>query len=190
MSDPATLYLIRHGTPELEGRFLGRTDCAVTQSGIAACLAQANELSFSRIVTSDLQRAARCAHAIGAEHDIQVEQDPRWREFDFGDWDGLPASAIDAEALGGFWADPDAGAPPGGERWSALRARVEEAIEMLAPVPTLVLTHGGAIRAALSVLCGFGQQQCWAFDMPYASVTTVRWWPEAPRRGQITALRP
>ena len=190
MSEPATLYLMRHGAPEIEGRLLGRTDCGVTPAGIEACLAQAATLELSRMLSSDLRRAARCADAIAAGRTLAPDQDRRWRELDFGDWDGLPASAIDPDALGRFWAGPDQASPPAGERWSDLRARVESAIGDLLPLPTLVVSHGGAIRAALSVLCGFEQQQCWSFDLPYASLTTIRWWPDLPRRGQITALYP
>ena len=190
MSESATLYLLRHGTPEIEGRLLGRTDCEVTDAGIAACIAQAGKLDISRIISSDLRRAARCAEAIAGERPLRHMHDSRWRELDFGEWDGSATNAIDPAALGSFWADPDKAPPPGGERWSSLKGRVERAIADLQPVPTLIVSHGGAIRAAISVLCGFEQQQCWAFDLPYASLTTIRWWVDEPRRGQITALRP
>ncbi|EJU09069.1 phosphoglycerate mutase [Sphingomonas sp. LH128] len=44
-------------------------------------------------------------------------------------------------------------------------------------VPSLVLTHGGAMRAALAVLFHMEQPQVWAFDLPYASVLSLRLWP-------------
>ncbi|RYY46751.1 MAG: histidine phosphatase family protein [Sphingomonadales bacterium] len=184
------LYLLRHGEPELTGRMLGRTDCAVTARGIAACLEQIEAIEIKRIVSSDLKRAQACADAIGQTRGIGVALDPRWREIDFGEWDGLRSAQIDPGALGQFWNDPDASPPPGGERWSAMTARVSAAIEHLGEQTTLVVTHGGAMRAALHVLCGFGQRQLWAFDLPYAALLALRVWPGAPRSAQIVGLWP
>ncbi|HTG38758.1 histidine phosphatase family protein [Sphingomonas sp.] len=179
-----TLHLMRHGAPELTGRMLGRTDCDVTDAGIAACVANATGLNAKCLIASDLRRARRCADAIGTP-----VVDARWRELDFGDWDGLAAAEIDADALGRFWQDPDHHAPPGGERWSALVERVGAAIAALVPQPTLVVTHGGAMRAALAHLCGMSHLQAWAFDLPCASVLTFELWAGTPRRGQIRGLR-
>lgn len=179
------LYLMRHGQPALAGRMLGRTDCAVTDAGIAACRAQAGALEITRIVSSDLRRARACAEAIG---DAAI--DPRWREIDFGQWDGLAARAIDPAALARFWDDPDANAPPGGECWSSLVARISGALADLAPEPTLIVTHGGAMRAALAVLCGFEMARTWAFDLPYAAVLAFKVWPGPPRTAQICGLWP
>ena len=78
--------------------------------------------------------------------------------------------------------------PPGGESWSALVARVAAAIDELAPVPTLVVTHGGAMRAALHILCGFDQRQLWAFDLPYAARLSLNVWPGERPSAQIAGL--
>ena len=182
---PFTLYLMRHGEPELTGRLLGCTDCAVTPTGIVACRAQAEDLQVAHIISSDLQRARACAEAIGP-----TVIDPRWRELDFGAWDGQVASDIDPAALSRFWNDPDANPPPGGERWSALKDRVGEAIAALPPEPALIVTHGGAIRAALAVLCGFDLAATWAIDLPYAAVLALKVWPTQPRSAQIMGLWP
>jgi len=187
---PRLVHLMRHGEPELTGRFLGRTDCAATPAGIAACVEQASGLGVAAIVSSDLRRARSCAEAASASSGRPVSLDPRWRELDFGAWDGLSATAIDSAALQRFWDDPDAAPPPDGERWSALVARVGEALAALPEEPVLVVTHSGAIRAALAVLCGFGQRQLWAFDLPYASLLSLRIWPGESPSAQIVALNP
>jgi alpha-ribazole phosphatase len=183
---PRLLHLLRHGEPELAGRFLGRTDCAATPAGIASCVEQVAGLEVDHIISSDLLRARACAEAMGRP----VTIDPRWREMDFGAWDGLATSAVESVALGRFWDDPDAAPPPGGERWSALVVRVREALAALPPEPTLVVTHGGAMRAALAALCGFGQRQLWAFDLPYAALLSLRLWPSEPATAQIVTLSP
>lgn len=183
-----TLYLMRHGAPVLAGRMLGRTDCEVTPEGIEACRAQAEGLAVAHVIASNLKRASRCAEAVAADLGLSPEIDPRWRELDFGAWDGMESSAIDPQMLGRFWSDPDANPPPGGERWSALVERVGSAIGDLPAEPALVIAHGGAMRAALHVLCGFALPQLWAFDLPCASVLALRIWDG--RSGQIMGLWP
>jgi len=184
------LHLLRHGAPETPGLLMGRTDGVPTAEGIAACVAQVEQLGIEHLVASDLRRSRAAGEAIGAATGLPLTIDSRWRELDFGDWDGQPSSAVDPAAFGRFWADPDANPPPGGERWSSLVTRVSAATGDLAPVPTLVVTHGGAMRAGLHTLCGFDQRQLWAFDLPYASLLSLRVWPGEPRSAQIAGLYP
>jgi alpha-ribazole phosphatase len=184
------LHLLRHGEPAIAGRRLGRTDCAATPAGIAACVEQVSELGIEAIIASDLVRARAAAEAIGQRLGLSIAIDRRWRELDFGAWDGLSSAEIDGDALGRFWEDPDAHAPPEGERWSSLLARVAEAIGALPPRSTLIVTHGGAMRAALAHLCGFSQRQLWAFELPYAALLSLRVWPGEQRFAQIAGLWP
>ena len=182
------LHLMRHGAPETPGLLLGRTDMPATPAGIAACTRRAADLCFGAVIASDLHRCARTADVIGGARALPVARDPRWRELDFGAWDGLAPAQVDSAALAAFWNDPEADAPPDGERWSALTGRVEAALVGIAE-DTLVITHGGAIRAALACLCGFDLRQLWAFDLPYASTVSLRIWPGSPRAAQIVGLR-
>jgi alpha-ribazole phosphatase len=184
------LHLLRHGAPETPGLLLGRTDAAPTAAGIAACVEQAAMLDVARVVCSDLQRASLAAHAIGQRLARPVTTDCRWRELDFGAWDGLAASTLDPGASSRFWEDPDAHPPPGGERWSSLVARVTAALADIAGPSTLVVTHGGAMRAALAHLCGFTQPQLWAFDLPYGALLTLKVWPGDRPAAQIIGLWP
>ena len=183
------LHLLRHGAPATPGLLMGRTDGAPTHDGIAACVAQAGGIGIERLIASDLRRSREAGDAISAASGLPLAVDPRWRELDFGDWDGKAANMIDRDAIGRFWDDPDANPPPGGEGWSALVARIAAAIADLAPVPTLVVTHGGAMRAALHILCGFDQRQLWAFDLPYAALLSLHVWPGEPPSAQIAGLR-
>lgn len=182
------LHLMRHGAPETPGLLLGRADIPSTPEGIAACREQVTHLPFAALLSSDLVRASAAAAAIGQERGLAVKVDARWRELDFGAWDGLAPAQIDAAAMAAFRDDPDASPPPGGERWSTLVARVSAALDDMAGHDTLVVTHGGAIRAALAALFGFGQRQLWAFDLPYAAVLSLRIWPGTPRGAQIAGL--
>lgn len=182
------LHLMRHGAPAETGRLLGHGDWPSTDAGMAACRARADMLDAAAIHCSDLSRAAQAAALIAQDRGLTPRIDARWRELDFGVWDGADPGTLDAAALAQFHADPDAFPPPGGERWSALVARIRAAIADLPPEPTLVVTHGGAMRAALASLCGFEQRQIWAIDLPYAACLTLRLWPGEPRWAQIVRL--
>lgn len=182
------LHLLRHGEPEGAGRLIGHTDAAPTGAGIAACVDQARDLAIEVLIASDLARAWRAGETIGLARVLPLSPDRRWRELDFGAWDGLAPAAVDGAALARFWDDPERHAPPGGERWSALVRRVSLAIGDLAPRPTLVVTHAGAMRAALAVLCGFDVRQTWALDLPYSGLLSLRVWPGENPSAQITGL--
>lgn len=184
------LHLLRHGAPELAGRLIGHSDVASTAAGIAACRAQARHLEVDHIVSSDLGRAEQAAMAIADDHGLPFTVDPRWRELHFGDWEGQSPRDLDEAMIGAFWDDPDASPPPGGERWSCLVKRVTAALADLGANNTLIVTHGGAMRATLAILCGFSQRQSWAFDLPYAARLTLRVWSGSPSTAQIVALDP
>ncbi|WP_260925265.1 histidine phosphatase family protein [Novosphingobium sp. 9] len=182
------VHLLRHGAPPMPGLLLGHRDPPVTPEGMAACLARVPDLSFAAVASSNLQRCAATAQQVAQARGLSCKTDPRWRELDFGDWDGQAPDQVDPTALAAFHADPDGSPPPQGERWSALVARVGEALAALPARDTLVVTHAGAIRAALAAQFGFAQGQLWAFDLPYASVLTLRVWEGAPRMAQIVGL--
>lgn len=191
---PMLLHLMRHGEPVIAGRLLGHSDVPATPEGIAACRSAAASLTdVAAIVTSDLSRAAACAEAAAQAATLGVRVDARWRELDFGAWDGCAAADLPADALARFWDDPDVCPPPGGETRACLLARVAAAVADL-DGETLVVTHAGTMRAALSVLCGFDSRQVWAFDLPYAAVLTLALWRpdgggDGRVGGQVRALR-
>ena len=188
MSRAVRVHLLRHGAPDQPGRLLGRTDAEVTAAGIAACRVAALDVGDVALHSSDLARALDCARAIGGDEPVAIDR--RWRELDFGDWDGCWPAQCDRRALDRFHADPDACPPPGGERWSALCARVGAALGDLARADraALVVTHAGAMRAALAVGCGFDAQHVWAFDLPYAARLSLDLWPGAPVMARIVGL--
>ncbi len=180
------VHLMRHGAPAVPGLLLGHRDDAALPSGTALCVDRAADLEFGQIVSSDLIRALEPAGRIAAARGIRHEVDPRWRELDFGAWTGLASAAIAPDAYARFWEDPENEAPPEGERWSQLRRRVDQALSEL-DGPRLVLTHAGAMRAALSVLFHMEHRQVWAFDLPYGSVLSLKIWPG--EAAQIVGLR-
>ena len=182
------LHLLRHGPPLRTGLLLGCTDEPPLDAACPKLLDRVNALAVERIVTSDLKRASVSAEILAEARGLPLSVDPRWRELHFGVWDGLAPATLPREALERFWADPDACPPPGGERWSDLRSRVSDAIGGIS-VHTLVFTHAGAMRAALSVLTGLDHRGVWALDLPYGALLTLRIWPGDPLSAQVVGLR-
>lgn len=185
MSD-LLVHLMRHGVPERPNLLLGHRDDAPVPTGVDECVARSRDLAFDAVVSSDLQRAAIPARQIAGLRGIGHETDARWRELDFGDWTGLAPAEIDAQAHARFWEDPDAALPPNGERWSQLCDRVGQALAAIT-TSTLVLTHGGAMRATLAVLFHMEHRHVWAFDLPCSAVLSLRVWPG--EAAQIVGLR-
>lgn len=181
------IHLLRHGITDAEGRLIGRNDAAPLPEGVDACIRHGAQVAVEALVHSGLARARVPAERIAAAAGLVARQDARWRELDFGAWDGMRFDAIDAPALAAFQADPARHVPPGGEGWPALVARVRAALADI-DRPTLVVTHGGAMRAAIAVLCAIDFPQLWNIALPHAALLSLRVWPGTPRIGQIIGL--
>jgi alpha-ribazole phosphatase len=188
VSGPFELHLLRHGRPEGAGRLIGHTDAAPLAEGIVLCRARAAGLSVEAVVGSDLARAQIAAEAIATDKSLPCTLDARWREIDFGQWENVLPANLPPGALEGLHDDPDGHAPPGGERWSDLRARIAAALDDIGR-DTLVVTHAGAIRAALAVLLGLEYRHTPGFLLPYGALVSLRLWPGETRFAQITGLR-
>ena len=188
---PWPLWLLRHGTPVETGVLLGWTDAPLSGTGAQEAEAQAGRLAqqgLQRIITSDLSRCRETAAVVEKYLAVPVLDDARWREMNFGVWDGLAPNAVPQDSLSRFQTDPDLYPPPGGERWQDLRLRVGKALDALEPQPTLIVAHGGSIRAALSILLGWPLDHCWAVDLPYGVLVRLNLWETRPRTAQLTGL--
>jgi alpha-ribazole phosphatase len=147
------LTLVRHTRPNAPpGVCYGRTDLPAATgvepeaARLAALLAPAD-----RVVSSPLRRCAALAEALAAHLRAPLTLDPRWRELDFGAWEGRPWDAIPRPELDAWAADLLHARPHGGESVAMLAARTAAAIAACpAHERTVVVTHAGPIRAALA----------------------------------------
>lgn len=181
------IHLLRHGPPLRTGLMLGHTDEPAVNFDCPVMRGKVQSLAIAQVVASDLSRAADQARILADDRAVPLTFDPDWRELDFGEWDGRSPDTIDQPALARFWDDPDANPPPRGERWSDLFSRVAVAFERLQD-RTLVVTHAGAMRAALSVLTGLDHRGVWALDLPYRALLSLRIWPGETISGQVIGL--
>lgn len=158
-----SLVLARHGRTAWNavGRWQGQADPPLDDEGRrqAADLARSLDgTGIGAIVSSDLARAAETACIVGEHLDLPVTEDPRLREIDVGSWSGLTRAEV-AERFPEGFAQWQAGAiGHDGETREALAERVVAAlVDVAARHPgatVLVVTHGGAIRAARRVATG------------------------------------
>ena len=173
-----TIDFLRHGRTEADGVLLGRTDAPLTAAGRKAVIAQVDGRAWDAIIASPLGRAQETAALAGRSANTPVTTDPAWREIDFGDWDGqLLADLANDARFASFQADPEAHAPPNGEPFTDVRARVEAALcaqAQGAQNRVLIVAHGGTIRTALSVLLAIPMQRLWAVRLSHATRISVR----------------
>jgi len=172
------LTFVRHGSTQWNAlqRFQGQTEIPLDATGLAQAQALAALLrdeDFDHAVSSDLARAYDTARAIRGQ--APVQRDARWREFRFGEWEGLTWDEIVAR-----WPhlrEHDASAakrytPEGGESFEDVCARVAQALDDLQRARhrhVLVVTHAGPLHAMLQTL--FGEM---SLRFSPASVTRVR----------------
>jgi len=163
--------LLRHSTTGRDGCLDGRTDLPMSEAGWQQFAGQTRDGGWPLVVTSPLVRARLAAEDYARRCGSTLRIDDDWAELDFGEWDGRMRSEIAAapEAaalLDQFYADPAAFTAPGGEAWIVLQQRVARALDRLLATPgltpVLVVTHGGAIRAALAQLLGWPLQSLWS----------------------------
>lgn len=192
------MVLWRHGRTSWneQRRFQGHSDVPLDEVGrnqaklAARMLAQ---LEPSAIISSDLQRALYTAGVLGDELGLAVHVDPELRETYAGVWEGLTRDELEAqhgEDLAAWAAGSDL-APGGGERRSAVAARMTHSIEQaLLTVPDdgvlIVVTHGGSARAAIGAMLGLPKQY-WAI---LGVLTNCAWCVLAETAGTWAAVGP
>ncbi len=148
-------WLIRHA-PSLDGGAMaGRRDVDADCSDaaqIAAVAARVDLRSGDRLTASPALRTQQTSAALFAR---KPDLDARLREQDFGAWEGLPFA--DLPDLGPLPpADLVAFAPPQGESFDALCARVWPALQGSSAGRQVIVAHAGVIRAALGLALGTG----------------------------------
>ncbi|MFF4155971.1 histidine phosphatase family protein [Streptomyces sp. NPDC001678] len=160
------LVLWRHGQTawNVERRFQGTTDIALTGTGVAQARRSARLLAALRpdaIVSSDLDRARTTAAELSAVTGLAVTHHSDLRETYAGSWQGLTHEEI-AERYGEQYAAWKRGEPVrrgGGELETEVADRAAPVVlshaDKLPDGGTLVVvSHGGTIRTTIGRLLG------------------------------------
>jgi probable phosphoglycerate mutase len=164
MTDNRRIVLWRHGRTEWNAarRFQGQTDIPLDSVGIQQARDAAESLATlnpSRIISSDLQRAAVTAQTLADKCNLEVVTDAGLRETFAGEWEGQTREFL-IENFGdqlAAWAAGSNLRPGGGETRTEVAARmfsvINRELEHVSSGETLVVvTHGGSARAVIAQL--------------------------------------
>jgi alpha-ribazole phosphatase len=170
-------WWVRHG-PTNEKAFVGWRDVPADLSDTARIARlDAHLPKGALIVSSDLVRASATA-AVLAEGRKALPADPALREINFGAWDGLhwsQASARDPELTRAFWENPGDIAPPEGESWNAVSARVDGFVARMladhAGRDIVAVAHFGVILTRIQQAGGLTAEAALGHQIEPLSVT-------------------
>ncbi len=173
--------LLRHGVCEGGEIFRGSTDVPLLETGkkqMATALQQ--HCGWTKIVTSPLRRCLEFAQDFATQQQLPLLIDERWREIDFGIWDGQPISEIYSEnrsQVEQYFSNPSSVTPTGGEPVTNAMSRVVAAfVDLLKQHQgehTLVILHGGSIRFLLAHVLGLPIENINRLEVPYACLTRL-----------------
>lgn len=157
------LYLVRHPpvVRAFTGRCYGTLDPGLSRASLRqlpALVARLVRLRPGLVVHSGSARTRVLAEAVARAAGARLCADPRWRERDFGNWEGQRWARLhrtDPTVLDRLARDPRF-RPGGGESTLALLARVRRALESLPRRGrVVVVAHGGSIALARAHLRGW-----------------------------------
>jgi broad specificity phosphatase PhoE len=180
-----TLIVWRHGQTDhnASGIWQGQLDTPLSDKGREQALTAAGALAAynpSVIVSSDLQRAADTARALGSRIGVQVRYDERLREVHAGLWQGMTAGDV-AEQFpveqAALMAGEDIPRGVHGESMGQVAARTRAAVEdVLADLPpadcAVLTTHGVAGRTVVAGMVGLDQHAAW---QSFAGLHNCHW---------------
>ena len=171
------LWLVRHG-PTHAKAMVGWTDLPADLSDVDAIARLSDHLPDSPVVSSDLSRAVSTADAIQAQRP-RLPHDAALREIHFGDWE--MATFSDDPLMRAYWETPGDIAPPNGESWNAVAARVSAAIDgyLALGLPDLIVVgHFGMILTQVQRALSITPYEAFGHRIDNLSVTeiaTVPW---------------
>lgn len=193
--EPTVMTWVRHGVTDhtVAKRFSGSggVDLPLSDLGRAQALAAGHEIAARGgadvVVTSPLLRTRQTAEHISdalglSRADVVVIDD--LRECAFGSWDGLSFAEVmesDPEGMARWLGDPHQ-APPGGESFADVHARIERALLLiLAEFPgrrVVPVAHVTPVKCAFLHAIEGSLDALFRIELPPASLTTISWFPD------------
>jgi len=189
--EPTVTALLRHGqTPmSVQKRYAGRTDAPLTEVGVQQAAAAAKRLASAGlgvIVTSPLLRTVQTAQAVAALTGAAVVTDDGFRETDFGAWEGLTFAEVRERwpaEITAWLADPEV-APPGGESFTDVSARVTEALDRVLAAQTgqtvLIVSHVTPIKMLVASALLAPPAALYRMHLDVAALSEIDWYADGP----------
>lgn len=189
--EPTVTALLRHGqTPmSVQKRYAGRTDAPLTEVGVQQAAAAAKRLASAGlgvIVTSPLLRTVQTAQAVAAVTGASVVTDDGFRETDFGAWEGLTFAEVRERwpaEISAWLADPEV-APPGGESFIDVSARVTAALDRVlaarAGQTVLIVSHVTPIKMLVTAALLAPPAALYRMHLDVAALSEIDWYADGP----------
>ena len=183
MLNPATLFLIRHGTTEYNAadRLQGRIDLSLNPLGRKEAQALGDFLadeSLDLVISSPMQRARETARIAMGGRDVPLRLEESFVEIDIGAWEGREYAAVrsqDPDFFANWLQDPYVRIP-GGESFVDVCERVKPGVEALWRAQAqriLISGHATVNRAILAVLMGIAPEAARRFRVRNASLARL-----------------
>ena len=199
-------WMIRHAVVEENARAMlyGTMDVALCPDSLLAQAPEYRALATrlprpAAWVVTPLSRTRRTAEALMAAGypAAPMAMEPDLQEQHLGDWQGLahaalpPLLRLPAHA---FWPLAGEERPPGGESMAEVIARVGAAMERLAErhgeADVVVVSHGGAIRAAVAHALGITADNALHLSVQNLALTRLERHPAAWRVVSVNEVGP
>ena len=176
------IELLRHGEPVGGRRYRGQLDDPLSERGWAQMWAAVGDRSdWQQIVTSPLQRCHAFATALGERHQLPVQNEVRFAEVGFGEWEDKTRAELEQLVpgqVGRFLRDPLIHRPPGAEPLDVFIARVHAGFDALlaacAGQSVLVVAHAGVIRAIMASVLEIPPAAMYRINVANAGITEIR----------------
>ncbi len=179
-----SFFWVRHGPTHAKGAVGWRDIPADLSDQEALARLEAYLPDEALVVSSDLVRASATADAIAGRRE-RLAHRQGLREMNYGAWDGRNFSDIalsEPELSRAFWSEPGDVAPPGGESWNMLEARIRAEIDAILAlsdgVPVICTAHFGVILCALQIASDMAAKSVFSFKVDNLSVTQLDYLPE------------
>jgi len=189
--EPTATLLLRHGQTAMSAqkRYAGRSDAPLTDVGVQQAAAAAKRLASSGIaviMTSPLLRTVQTAQEVAAVTGAAVITDDGFRETDFGAWEGLTFTEVRERwpaELATWLADP-AVAPPGGESFTDVSARVSAALHRVlgarAGQTVLIVSHVTPIKTLVAAALLAPPAALYRMHLDVAALSAIDWYTDGP----------
>ena len=180
------IYLLRHGQTEenRRGSYYGNLDISLNAIGISQGNKANNffnDIKLDKVFVSDKKRTTEMSKLVLGQAKIQVIQDNRINETNFGDFEGKTYEEIkmlypkECMSWQNNWMEF---VPPGGESYIELCERVKsfmEDIKKLECDNILICTHSGVIRAIYCYVMNENIDLFWKFGCKNGDISVIKY---------------
>lgn len=180
------IYLLRHGQTQenRKGTYYGNLDIGLNSIGIT----QGNkakhffdDIELNRVYVSDKKRTLEMAKLVLGQKQIEIINDRRINETNFGDFEGKTYEEIKKiypkECM--CWKDNWEGfVPPNGESYIQLCERVKSFMDHIIKLEKeniLVSAHSGVIRAIYCYVMNENMDLFWKFGSKNGDISVIKY---------------